>query len=100
MDHRGIATLVHALHQRAYPTVTHAHFLGRFPLANASIPGSFQPIQIISFLLAHRDSFHPSALRLSRGTFYLAQLGTSHLAATQNENRLSDQSRKFLFPPK
>src|ERR1017187_10623623 len=42
----------------------------------------FQPIQIISFLLAHRDSFHPLALRLSRGTFYLAQTGTSHLAAT------------------
>jgi hypothetical protein len=32
--------------------------------------------------LAHLDSFHPSALRLSRGTFYLAQLGTFHLAAT------------------
>jgi hypothetical protein len=32
--------------------------------------------------LAHRDSFHPSALRLSRGTFYLAQSGTFHLAAT------------------
>ena len=44
--------------------------------------GSLQPLQLVSFLLAHRDSFHPSALRLSRGTFYLAQLGTFHLAAT------------------
>jgi hypothetical protein len=35
--------------------------------------------------LAHRDSFHPSALRLSIGTFYLAQLGTSHLAATREK---------------
>jgi hypothetical protein len=33
--------------------------------------------------LAHCDSFHPSASRLSIGTFYLAQLGTSHLAATR-----------------
>jgi hypothetical protein len=32
--------------------------------------------------LAHRDSFHPSTLRLSRGTFYLAQRGTFYLAAT------------------
>jgi hypothetical protein len=32
--------------------------------------------------LAHRDSFHPSALRLSRGTFYFGQLGTSHFGAT------------------
>jgi hypothetical protein len=32
--------------------------------------------------LAHPDSFHPSALRLSRGTFYFAQTGTFHFAAT------------------
>jgi hypothetical protein len=32
--------------------------------------------------LAHRDSFHPSALRLSRGTFYFGQLGTFHFGAT------------------
>jgi hypothetical protein len=30
-----------------------------------------QPGQsFVAFLLAHFDSFHPSALRLSRGTFY------------------------------
>ncbi|MGD0047820.1 MAG: hypothetical protein ABSE42_12470, partial [Bryobacteraceae bacterium] len=40
------------------------------------------PVQVISFRLAHRDSFHPSTLRLSRGTFYLAQSGTFYLAAT------------------
>jgi len=40
-------------------------------------------VQVISFLLAHRDSFHPSTLRLSRGTFYLAQSGTFYLAATK-----------------
>jgi hypothetical protein len=59
-----------------------------------------QPIQVISFLLAHRDSFHPSALRLSRGTFYLAQTGTSHLAATFPQMALSEPNRKFLFPAK
>jgi hypothetical protein len=32
--------------------------------------------------LTHPASFHPSALRLSRGTFYLAQTGTFHFAAT------------------
>jgi PEP-CTERM motif len=41
--------------------------------------------------LAHRDSFHPSALRLSIGTFYLAQLGTFHLAATDLFDYLSSQ---------
>jgi hypothetical protein len=42
----------------------------------------FSSFQLVTFLLTHLDSFHPSALRLSRGTFYLAQLGTFHLAAT------------------
>jgi hypothetical protein len=32
--------------------------------------------------LAHPDSFHPSALRLSIGTFYFGQLGTFHFGAT------------------
>jgi hypothetical protein len=32
--------------------------------------------------LAHLDSFHPSALRLSRGTFYFGHLGTFHFGAT------------------
>jgi hypothetical protein len=35
--------------------------------------------------LAHSDSFHPSALRLSIGTFYFGQLGTSHFGATKNK---------------
>jgi hypothetical protein len=34
--------------------------------------------------LAHCNSFHPSALRLSIGTFYFGQLGTSHFGATQS----------------
>jgi hypothetical protein len=32
--------------------------------------------------LAHRNSFHPLALRLSSGTFYFGRLGTSHFDAT------------------
>jgi hypothetical protein len=34
--------------------------------------------------LAHRNPFHPASLRLSRGTFYFAQIGTSHFAATRS----------------
>jgi hypothetical protein len=52
----------------------------------ADLLGPFQPIQLIPFLLAHRHSFHPSALRLSRGTFYFGQLGTSHFGATLSNN--------------
>jgi len=49
-------------------------------LINLSLP--LQPFQLVSFLLTHRNSFHPSALRLSRGTLYFGQLGTSHFGAT------------------
>src|ERR1700680_4062295 len=56
--------------------------VGRFALSDHPVLGPFEPFQLVAFLLTHLDSFHPSALRLSRGTFYLAQLGTFHLAAT------------------
>src|ERR1017187_386944 len=83
-DHR-VALLDHPLEQLPYPSVAHSHLLGGLPLADASFLGSSQPVQLIPFLLAHRDSFHPLALRLSRGTFYFGQLGTSHFGATRSE---------------
>src|ERR1700680_4551326 len=82
MHHHRIATLFHPLQLLAHPPLAHAHLLGRLALTQHPVPGPFQPFQLVPFLLAHLDSFHPSALRLSRGTFYLAQLGTFHLAAT------------------
>src|ERR1017187_6871421 len=80
-DHR-VALLDHPLEQLPHPSVAHSHLLGGLPLADASFLGSSQPVQLVPFLLAHRDSFHPLALRLSRGTFYFGQLGTSHFGAT------------------
>src|SRR6201992_654991 len=80
-DHR-VALLDHPLKQLPHPSVAHAHLLGCLPLADESFFGSPQPLQLIPFLLAHRDSFHPLAFRLSRGTFYFGQLGTSHFGAT------------------
>src|ERR1035437_1581396 len=82
MHHDRIATLVHPLEQLAHPTVAHPYLAGSFALTDHAVLRPFQPLQLVPFLLAHLDSFHPSALRLSRGTFYLAQLGTFHLAAT------------------
>ena len=76
MHHDRIATLVHPQEQLAHPTVGHPHLAGSFALSDHAVLGPFQPFQLVAFLLAHLDSFHPSALRLSRGTFYLAQLGT------------------------
>src|ERR1035441_7087689 len=81
-DHR-VALLDHPLEQLPHPSVAHSHLLGGLPLADASFLGSSQPVQLVPFLLAHRDSFHPLALRLSRGTFYFGQLGTSHFGATE-----------------
>src|ERR1022692_2391744 len=81
-DHR-VALLDHPFEQLPHPSVAHSHLLGGLPLADASLLGSSQPVQLIPFLLAHRDSFHPLALRLSRGTFYFGQLGTSHFGATR-----------------
>src|ERR1700722_19953132 len=86
MHHHRIATLLHPLQQLAHPTVGHPYLAGRFALTNHPVLSPFQPFQLVTFLLTHLDSFHPSALRLSRGTFYLAQLGTFHLAATRGSS--------------
>jgi hypothetical protein len=96
MHHDHIATLVHPLEQVAHPTIAHPHLAGSFALTNHPVFSPFQPFQLVTFLLTHLDSFLPSALRLSRGTFYLAQLGTFHLAATRaflkcSEETLSDK---------
>src|SRR6185312_2365203 len=82
MHHHRIALLFHPPQQLPHPALAHSHPLGRFPLCHLAVPCPFQPLQPVPFLLAHCDSFHPPASRLSIGTFYLAQLGTSHLAAT------------------
>jgi hypothetical protein len=82
VHHHRIALPVHPLSNvRTQRSLTPASAL---PFAaSCSIPGSFQPIQCVSLLLVHSDSFHPSALRLSRGTFYFAQTGTFHFAAAE-----------------
>ena len=96
MHHDGIALLLHPPLQLAHPALSHPHPFRCFPLRHLSVAGSFQPVQPVPFLLAHRDSFHPSALRLSIGTFYLAQLGTFHLAATVCMQAISLQ-RRFVI---
>jgi hypothetical protein len=94
MHHYLIPFVGHSLQELPHPSICDADSLGCFPLGNAPVFGTLQPMQLISFLLAHRDSFHPSALRLSRGTFYLAQTGTFHLAATPRTIQLG---LKFWF---
>src|SRR5271154_3521491 len=83
MHHHGVSVRLHPPQQLAHPALTHPHPFCCFPLCHLPVAGSLQPVQPVPFLLAHRDSFHPSASRLSIGTFYLAQLGTFHLAATR-----------------
>src|ERR1700676_3142408 len=83
MHHHGVSLRLHPPQKLAYPPFAYSHPFRCFPLCHLSVSGSLQPVQPVPFLLAHRDSFHPSASRLSIGTFYLALLGTFHLAATR-----------------
>ena len=77
-----VTLLLHPLEQFAHPPFTDSDLLGRLALTDHLIPRTLQPLQLVPFLLAHRNPFHPSALRLSRGTFYFGQLGTFHFGAT------------------
>src|SRR5579871_6576252 len=82
VNHHCVAHLLVAPQQFPHPALCHLHVLGRLPLGDRPLLRLLQPVQPIPFLLAHRHSFHPPALRQSRGTFYFAQLGTSHIAPT------------------
>jgi hypothetical protein len=53
------------------PAVAHTHLLGRPFLRQLSIPDAFQPIQPVSFLLAHRDPFHLHSLQAVKRNFLL-----------------------------
>ena len=57
-----VALLFHAGPQRPNPSVRDAHLLRRLPLSDHAVPEPLQPIQSLSFLPAHCDSFHPSSL--------------------------------------
>src|SRR5260370_19416015 len=80
-----MACFFHGDEQSAAPPIRDSHSLGCISLRPPSVLGPLQPRQPVPFLLAHRDSFHPPAHRLSRGTFYFAQLGTYHFAATRTK---------------
>src|SRR5260370_3128624 len=81
-----MACFFHGDEQSAAPPIRDSHSLGCISLRPPSVLGPLQPLQPVPFFLAHRDSFHPPAHRLSRGTFYFAQLGTYHFAATLEED--------------
>lgn len=73
---------------------------------NSPLLDLLQPVQPVSLLLAHRNSFHLSAFRLLRGTFYFAQVGTLHFAATLTQEThhglmlwYDDPREQILFAP-
>src|SRR3954453_5131728 len=82
MHHHSVALLLHPPQQFPHPALTYPHPLSRFSLRHFAVSCPFQPFQPVPLLLAHRDSFHLSASRLSIGTFYFGQLGTFHFGAT------------------
>src|SRR5665213_414858 len=94
MHHHSVPALFHPLQQLTHPAVAHSHLLRRLALADYLVLCPLQPLQLVPFLLAHRDSFHPLALRLSRGTFYFGQLGTFHFGATA-KSALSEKSARY-----
>src|ERR1039458_9475009 len=77
-----VAIGLHARQQFSHPPAADAHLRGGVLLRDDTVLHPLQPLQPISFLLVHPDSFHPPSFLLSRGTFYFALLGTSHFAAT------------------
>jgi hypothetical protein len=56
-----VAIGFHARHQLSHPALADPHLPGGLLLRDRPVLHSLQPLQPISFLLVHRDSFHPSS---------------------------------------
>src|SRR5260370_38521333 len=74
MHHDTVAFLLHLDQKFAYPPVRNPHSLGRIALRHYSLSSALQPFQPIPFLLAHRDSFHPSSLSAVNRNFLLCPI--------------------------
>jgi hypothetical protein len=61
VHHNRVAIGFHAQQQLSHPAVADAHLPGGLPLCDDSVLYPLQPLQPISFLLVHCDSFHPSS---------------------------------------
>ena len=57
VHHHSIALLLQPLQQTAHPARVHSHVLGGLLLGDRFLFGLLQPIQPVSFLLVHCDSF-------------------------------------------
>src|ERR1700680_641518 len=55
-DRNYAALFLHPPEQLAHPTLADAHPFSRFPLRHFPVSGSFQPVQPVPLLLAHRAS--------------------------------------------
>jgi hypothetical protein len=59
--HNAVAIGLHAHQQLSHSAIAHTHLFGRLRLRHHPVSRPLQPLQPISFLLVHRDSFHPSS---------------------------------------
>jgi hypothetical protein len=73
---------LHALRQRCTRRIADAERCRCEPLRDNPPDTPVHPVEPISFLPVHRDSFHDSSSERSRRTFYFSYLGTSQFPAT------------------
>src|ERR1041385_2790803 len=91
VDHYPISLHFHGRQQPAHPPLAHPHLLGRPSLRHLSVSDAFQPIQPVAFLLAHRDTFHPSSLAAVKRNFLLCPI--------RNFSHCRDRLLTTPFPP-
>src|ERR1041385_8713354 len=89
VDHYPISLHFHGRQQPAHPPLAHPHLLGRPSLRHLSVSDAFQPIQPVAFLLAHRDTFHPSSLAAVKRTVLLCPI--------RNFSHCRDKNRDFML---
>jgi hypothetical protein len=83
MHYYRISLLLHPPQQLPHPSLGHAHSSGCFPLRHLPVPCSFQPNPASPVPVGSSRFVPLLSLAAVNRNFYLAQLGTAHLAATR-----------------
>src|SRR5258708_114642 len=100
MHHDTVAFLLHLDQKFAYPPVRNPHSLGRIALRHYSLSSALQPFQPIPFLLAHRDSFHPSSLSAVNRNFLLCPIRNFSLCSSVASSSPASRSLIVSSRPK
>src|SRR5205807_3849870 len=98
VQHDPIPFRFHSTQKLPYPSIRHPHLLRGFALGYHAVLCSLEPVQPISFLLIHFESFHPSSLAAVKRNFLLCPIRNFSLCRDTLVRFWSDSQELSILP--